>query len=130
MPAAKRSRKSGARVSTKRGKNLKANLDDAVKKRKHTVSDDDDIEQKTRVAKRTKTDQTSANSERWIPYFKSKRLHAVDDGEATHLAAAGNEQDGDSKGLETVAMQVRLQLSNDFHALFNIVSRASFATVP
>ena len=120
MPAAKRSRKSGARVSTKRGKNLKASLDDAVTKRKHSVSDEEDVEQKTPVAKRTKTDQTSVNSERWIPYFRSEKLHALDDGDALQLAAAGDEQDGDSKGLETVAMQVRLQLSNDFHTLIEV----------
>lgn len=108
MPAAKRSRKSGARASTTRGKRLKANLDSALTNGKHFVSDDDNVEQTTRVNKRTKISQTSANPERWTPYFKSKRLHTLDSGAAIQLAPAGDEQAGDSKGLENSAMQVRL----------------------
>ena len=108
IPAAKRSRNSGARVATKRGRSLKANMDSAVPSGEHFVSDDENVEQKMRVAKRTLTNQTSANPERWTPYFNSKSLHALDDREAMQLAAAGDEQAGDSKGLETAAMQVCL----------------------
>ncbi len=107
MPAAKRSRNSGARASTTRGKRLKANVDSAVTNGKHSVSDDASEEQ-TRVTKRTKISQTSANPERWTPYFKSRKLHTLDGGEAMQLAPAGDEQAGDSKGLETAAMQVCL----------------------
>ena len=108
MPAAKRSRNSGARVSTKRGKSLKANLNNTATNGKHFASDDENVEQEMRVAKRTKTEQTSTNPERWTPYFKSKNLYALEDGEAMQLAAARDEQAGDFKGVEMTAMQVRL----------------------
>ena len=108
MPASKRSRNSGARVSTKRGKTSKANSSNAVKSGKHSASDDENVEQEVRAAKRTKTEQTSASPERWTPYFKSKKLYAVEDGEAMQLAAAGDEQAGEFETLETTAMQVIL----------------------
>lgn len=103
-------------------------MDSAVPSGEHFVSDDENVEQKMRVAKRTLTNQTSANPERWTPYFNSKSLHALDDREAMQLAAAGDEQAGDSKGLETAAMQVYLQLLNDFHTFWKIVRRANFWT--
>ena len=110
MPAAKRSRSSRTKASNKRSKSLKADLDSAVTISKDLVSDDENVEQ---VAKCTKTKQTSANSKRWTPYFNSKKFH--DGYEGPQLAAAGDGEAGDSKGLETAAMQVRLPLLKDFH---------------
>ncbi len=119
MPAAKRSRNSRTKISNKRSKSLKADSDSAVTSNKQFVSDDENLEQ---VAKRTKTNQTSANSKRWTPYFNSRKLHNGSEG--PQLAAPGDGQAGDSKGLETAAMQVSLQLLNDFHTFWKMVRRA------
>ena len=101
-------------------------MDNAVTNGKHLVSDEENIEQKTQVANRLNMNQTS---ERWTPYFKSKRLTSLNHDEAMQSATAGDEEAGDSKDLETAAMQVRVQLFNDFHTFWKIVRRATFWTV-
>lgn len=77
--------------------------------------EEENVEQMTRVEKHPKADHQT--SERWTPYFKSKRLHSLSHGEAVQsLAAAaaadddGDDEASDSKGLETAAMQVRVHL--------------------
>ena len=121
MPATKRSRKSGAKIPTKRGKNFKkAKMDNAVTNTKHLVfEEEENVEQMTQAEKHPKANQTS---ERWTPYFKSKRLHSLSHGEAMQSAAA----DGDDEAREeTAAMQVRVQLfnNNDLHTFWKMIVR-------
>lgn len=68
---------------------------------------------------------TNQTSERWTPYFKSKRLRSFSHGEAIQSAAAdGDEEAEDSNGLETAAMQVRVQLfNNDFYMFWKMIVR-------
>ena len=119
MPATKRSRKSGARNPTKRGKNFKKpKIDNIATNGKDLALEEEEIvEQMTQVAKRPEANQTS---ERWTPYFKSKRLHSLSHGEDMQSAAA----DGDEEAREqTAAMQVRVQLfDNDFHTFCKIIA--------
>ena len=121
MPATKRSRKSGAKIPTKRGKNFKkAKMDNAVTNAKDlALEEEENVEQMTQVAKYSEAKQTN---ERWTPYFKSKRLHSLSHGEAMQSAAA----DGDDEAREeTAAMQVRVQLfnNNDFHTFWKMIVR-------
>ena len=124
MPATKRSRKSGAKVPTKKGRSFKkAKMDDAMTDGKRLVFEEEkNMEQMTQVEKPPKANQTS---ERWTPYFNSKRLHSLSHGEAIQTAAAdGDDEAKDSMGLETAAMQVCVQLfTNNFHTFWKIRAR-------
>lgn len=121
MPATKRSRKSGSKNPTKRGKNLKKPKIDntGTNDKDFPVEEEENVEQMTQVPKRPEAKQTS---DRWTPYFKSKRLHSLSHGEAIQSAAA----DGDEEAREeTAAMQVRVQLFNNhgFHTFYKTIFR-------
>ena len=124
MPATKRSRKSGASNPTKRGKNFKKpKIDNTATNGKDLALEEEEIvEQMTRAAKRPEANQTS---ERWTPYFKSKRLHSLSHGEAIQSATADSDEEARE---ETAAMQVRVQLfDNDLHTFCKMIVRRAQA---
>ena len=109
MSATKRSRSSRNIAATGNDKALRENINNAVTNGKRLASEIDVPEKKARTAKRTKTEHSSANGERWTPYFRSKRLNTLQDGGALHSDAVRGQPTGTSDSSETAAMQVCVQ---------------------